>query len=239
MNALRTLKFSILRKALVAASAFFIAVSLLWVSVTFAAGTSGPTKLPADAPTDPAKISPAASDEELVQREKRRLEELFIWKMSEELKLSVETEGAFAEAIRSLNREKAKANVAVAEALNAIDKVQNSDRAKSKKEMEKAVKRYESAWRLYGALPLREVSRLRAILGPEKLGRYLVAKSVMAEKLTALSVKTAETEAGGGAKTEAGGGAKTEASGGARTEASGGAKKDASKTPTSKTGETK
>lgn len=198
-----------LRTALVTTSAVFFFVPLA------GAATSGPPKLPADAPTSAstsaAKISPAASDEELVAREKRRLEELFIWKMSEELKLPVETEGSFAEAIRSLNREKAKANVAVAEALNAIDKAQNSDRAKSKKEIEKAVKLYESAWRQYGALPLREVSRLRAILGPEKLGRYLVAKSVMAEKLTALSVG----------------------------EASGSGKKEAPKSPTPKTTETK
>jgi hypothetical protein len=119
--------------------------------------------------------------EKLIERERRRLEELLIWKMSEELKLSVEIEIPFAEAMRALNREKAKANVEVAEALSALGK------AKTRGETDVALKKYEKAWKDYGELPLREVSRIRAIVGPEKLSRYLVAKSQMAEKLKALS----------------------------------------------------
>ena len=146
---------------------------------------------PAKTSVGDAKPGADVSQEVLVAREKRRLEELFIWKMSEELKLPVETETSFAEAIRSLNREKAKANLDVAEALIAIDKAQNGDRLKSKVDIAKAVSRYEKAWRAYGALPIREVARMRTILGNERLGRYLVAKSMMAEKLKALSAREA------------------------------------------------
>ncbi len=123
----------------------------------------------------------ASTTEQLVERERRRLEELFIWKMSEELKLSVETETPFAEAIRALNREKASVNQELSRTLLAIEK------AKSAKEREAALKSYEKAWRQYGELPLKEISRMRPILGPEKLGQYLVGKSLMAEKLKALS----------------------------------------------------
>lgn len=135
----------------------------------------------------------AAPEETLVVEERRRLEELFISKMSEELKLSEKQKSQFAEAIRTLNREKAQANATIAEALVALDKAQSTDRTKSKKETEKAIRKYESAWRKYGALPLREISRLRAILGAEPLGRYLVAKSQMIEKLTAISANPAES----------------------------------------------
>jgi len=119
--------------------------------------------------------------EQMVDRERKRLEEVFIWKMSEELRLSVEIETTFAEAIRALNREKHSANSEVSMALVALEK------SKSPKERDQALKRYERAWRSYGELPIREVSRMKPILGVEKLGQYLVAKSQMAERLKALS----------------------------------------------------
>lgn len=131
---------------------------------------------------EPVSASSASlSTEQLVERERRRLEELFIWKMSEELKLSVETETPFAEAIRALNREKSAVNQELARALHEIEK------ANSPKEREAALKKYEKAWRQYGELPIKEINRMRPILGVEKLGQYLVGKSLMAEKLKALS----------------------------------------------------
>lgn len=122
--------------------------------------------------------------EQMVDRERKRLEEVFIWKMSEELRLSVEIETTFAEAIRALNREKYSANSEVSMALVALEK------SKSPKERDQALKRYERAWRTYGELPIREVSRMKPILGVEKLGQYLVAKSQMADRLKALSTNT-------------------------------------------------
>ncbi len=128
-----------------------------------------------------AASSTGLSTEQLVERERRRLEELFIWKMSEELKLSVETETPFAEAIRALNREKSVVNQELARALQEIEK------ANSPKDREVALKKYEKAWRQYGELPIKEINRMRPILGAEKLGQYLVGKSLMAEKLKSLS----------------------------------------------------
>ena len=125
-----------------------------------------------------------------VDRERRRLEELFIWKMSEELKLPLEKEKSFAEAMRALNRDKAKANLEIAKSLDAISKAQQlADPAKSRIAVEKAVKTYEKAVRNYGQLPLRETARMRGLLGAERLGRYLTAKAQMAEKLLALSAR--------------------------------------------------
>jgi hypothetical protein len=131
-----------------------------------------------------ATLASTLTTEQMVDRERKRLEEVFIWKMSEELRLSVEIETTFAEAIRALNREKYSANSEVSMALVALEK------SKSPKERDQALKRYERAWRTYGELPIREVSRMRPILGVEKLGQYLVAKSQMAERLKALSTNT-------------------------------------------------
>lgn len=141
--------------------------------------------------TSASESEKGVSQEVLVERERRRLEELFISKMSEELKLPVEKEAPFAEAIRSLNREKAKTNLEIERALEALSSAQNLDRKKARLATDKAVKRYEKAWRAYGQLPIREVSRLRSILGLEGVGRYLLAKAQMTEKLKALSAREA------------------------------------------------
>lgn len=142
-------------------------------------------------------VSPrSAWAEDPVERERRRLEELFIWKMSEELKLPVEIEASFTEAMRLLNREKAKANTELAAALAALEKAQSTKRPAVKTETNKALKRYERAVKTYGELPLREMARLRRILGSERLGRYLIAKSQMAEKLKSMSARDAGREAG-------------------------------------------
>ncbi len=101
--------------------------------------------------------------------------------MSEELKLAVEIETPFAEAIRALNREKAKVNQDLSKALQEIEN------SKTVKQREVALQNYEMAWRRYGDLPIKEMVRMRPILGSEKLGQYLVVKSLMAEKLKSLS----------------------------------------------------
>lgn len=141
--------------------------------------------------TSKAVAAQPTTSDILVDRERKRLEELFIWKMTEELKLPVEKEASFSEAVRSLNREKSKANSELASALEDIGRAQSVDKSKVRAATEKAVKRYEKAWRSYGDLPLREVQRLKKILGPELLGQYLLAKAQMAEKLKALSASEA------------------------------------------------
>jgi hypothetical protein len=178
----------------------FVVLSVQLISVVAA----GSIAVAARASSKPAKSSasskpatavspmpPPSAQDLLVDRERRRLEELFIWKISEELKLPVEMETSFAEAIRSLNREKARANADVAKALDELNQAQNAGQSKARAETERAVRKYEQAWKTYGALPLREVSRMRAILGSERLGKYLIAKSQMAEKLKALSAREA------------------------------------------------
>lgn len=141
----------------------------------------GPKASASPASSPAASLAKDQPTDQLVDRERRRLEELFIWKMSEELKLSVETETPFAEAIRDLNRAKFDVNQALAESLRSIEA------AKTAKERDAALKNHEKAWKKYGELPIKEISRMRPILGTEKLGRYLVSKAQMAEKLKALS----------------------------------------------------
>lgn len=163
-----------------------------------------------------ARLANASPEDAMVERERSRFEELFIQNMTKELKLSGFVEASFTKAIRRLNREKAQANDDVASALVALEKAQSASRtatpvetkagrpgkkqkvpkvATVKSETEKALRRYEKAMSTYSALPMLELSRLRKILGIEKLGQYLIAKSQMAEKLKALSAREAAPSA--------------------------------------------
>lgn len=134
-----------------------------------------------------------AASTDRVERERKRLEELFIWKMSEELKLSVDTEISFTEALRALNREKAAARLELNDALFSLNQVSGSLRGKESgltrpaKSSVDAIRLYEKAMRRYGEIPVREVARLKPILGPEGLARYLVAKSRVTDKLLSIS----------------------------------------------------
>ncbi|HRK07953.1 MAG TPA: hypothetical protein PLZ57_09320 [Pseudobdellovibrionaceae bacterium] len=126
-----------------------------------------------------------------VDRERKRLEELFIWKMSEELKLSVDTEVTFAEALRGLNREKSVALTELNEALMALGEATRREKTAGVASLSQAMSRYEKAVRRYGEVPVREVARLKPILGAEVLARYLFAKSQVTEKLLAISTSGA------------------------------------------------
>jgi hypothetical protein len=136
---------------------------------------------------DRADRAERADRVERVERERKRLEELFIWKMSEELKLSVDTEVAFAEALRGLNREKSVALNELNEALVTLGEATRREKAAGEARLSAAMNRYEKAVRRYGEVPVREVARLKPILGAEVLARYLFAKSQVTEKLLAIS----------------------------------------------------
>lgn len=113
-------------------------------------------------------------------KERSRLEELFIWKTSEELKLVPAEEMKYTEIIRTLNVEKKRSAEAMDEAIRGLGQV------KTKAEAEKALARHREALRKYQAVQLAELDRLRPLLGTERLARYLLVKNEITEKLKAV-----------------------------------------------------
>ncbi len=119
-------------------------------------------------------------------KERSRLEEIFIWKASEELKLPPSDEAKFTEIIKSLNASRRQAG----DEMDAA--VKNLGEAKSKAEAEKALARHRAALKVVHGLQTAELDKLSPLLGPEKLARYLVVKTALLEKLkTMLSGPTA------------------------------------------------
>ena len=128
----------------------------------------------------------AASDA-VDSKERSRLEELFIWKASEELKLPPKEETKFNEIIHELNARRRAAGEELEVATKQLDEV------KSKAEIEKALARHKAALKRIQALQLAELDQLKQLLGPEKLARYLVVKTSLLEKLKTLISSPAPT----------------------------------------------
>lgn len=109
-----------------------------------------------------------------------RLEELFVWKVSEGLELPAEQEVKFTETIRELNLQKKKAAEALEESVSQLAK------AKTKLEVDKALAAHRKALKAHHDIQLAELDRLKSLFGSEKLARYLVMKSELSEKLKEL-----------------------------------------------------
>lgn len=110
-------------------------------------------------------------------KERSRLEELFIWKTSEELKLEAKEELKFTETIRTINARRRAANVKMDQAVNELTKV------KSKADADKALAAHHAALREIQSVQNDEVAQLKKLLGSEKAAQYLVVKSAILEKL--------------------------------------------------------
>lgn len=145
--------------------AFAARVSALLFVVAF-------VSLPASRAEANAPQTPAAES-----KERARLEELFIWKTSEELKLQPADEQKFTDIIHALNKRRRDANARMDAAMDVLAA------AKTKAESEKALSAHRAALRETQAVQTAELDRLRPLLGPEKLAKYIVTKNSILEKL--------------------------------------------------------
>lgn len=114
----------------------------------------------------------------VVAAEKRnQLEELVIWKMSDELKLNSTEEKKFTEIVQSLNQKKAQANQAMQASLEKLGKLSTI------KEKEEELSRYRKNLQNYGRIAEEEFDRLKPVLGPEKMIQYLQIKQDLTNRI--------------------------------------------------------
>lgn len=161
---------------------------------------------------------PSAMADSAAPKHRTHLDELFIWKMSEELKLPPEEELKFSEIISGLNAQKRELYERLDEAVKKLAQ------ANGTKAAEAALTAHRKLIGEQQALQTKELDSLRSLLGAERMAKYLVAKNELTERLKAMLTTPQGGEASrGGGTAEAGA-----ASGGAAS--SGAAKKGASGT---------
>jgi hypothetical protein len=111
---------------------------------------------------------------------KNRVEELFIWKISDEMKLSVPEEKAFSDLIRALNQKRHAANESLQNTLKKM-----SD-AKSLKEKEKLLSDHRKHLKTYNDLSVEEADRIEKLFGAEKATQYFVLKNDLTNRLKSM-----------------------------------------------------
>jgi alanyl-tRNA synthetase len=109
-----------------------------------------------------------------------RVEELFIWKISEELKLSVKEEKEVASLIKDLNQRKSDAN----EKIEAL--VQKQMAAEGDSTASSFVKDYRIAINNYNKISVDEIDRIQKILPKAKVAKYFVVKSDLSKRIRGL-----------------------------------------------------
>lgn len=118
------------------------------------------------------------------QSEKRnQLEELFIWKTSDELKLSPVDEKKFTEIIKELNQKKADLNHSLQESVEKMTKLSGATVAKKRDE---ELSRYRKTLQAYNHISEDEFDKLKTLLGSEKLVHYLQIKQDLTNRIKSM-----------------------------------------------------
>lgn len=112
--------------------------------------------------------------------EKRnQLEELLIWKMSDELKLNTGEEKKFTETIRSLNARKAELNLALQVSIEKMGKADT-------KAKEAELLHYRKTLVGYNRLSEEEFDRLKPLLGADRFVQYLLIKQDLTNRIKSM-----------------------------------------------------
>ncbi len=119
-----------------------------------------------------------------ISKQQKRIQDLFIWKVSEELKLDAQTEAKFSKIVHQLGIEK---HDAAEKMQDSIAKMRNAN----EREIQAHISEYETHLDQHMACQKKELDSLRKIFSPEQLARYLVVKQ---EILTNLKSRMASTK---------------------------------------------
>lgn len=113
-------------------------------------------------------------------KNRQRIQELFIWKVSDQLELTPEEDKAFRTIIEELNNKKQEASIKMKATVRALEK------AKDEKTRVQLLGKYESELQTYLATQTEEISKLQKLFDAEKMSKYLVVKAKLTESLRIL-----------------------------------------------------
>lgn len=144
----------------------------------------GSTAFAADGPAAAAPGAPPPQP--AAPKRAQRLEELFVWKLSDELKLSPTDEKKFSDLIHDLNNQKAQLHEKVEASLKKLEG------AATEKARVAAFGEYRKNLQAYQNLSIEELDRVKALLGLERLAKYVEIKSDLTSKVKSLLLDRGE-----------------------------------------------
>ena len=115
---------------------------------------------------------------------KTYLEDIFIWRMSDELKLSTHDERQFTDIQKNLNKKKSEINKQIQEMTLQIA----AEGKNSAKQLNATLAKYRKLLTLYNQLSTNEFDAIKKLLGAKKFAQYLNIKSELNNKVKLLLV---------------------------------------------------
>jgi hypothetical protein len=112
--------------------------------------------------------------------QKTKLEQLFLWKISEELKLSIKEEKQLGEIIQDLDHQRQELSEKIQEQIKEMSLEKNPAK------LEKALLQYKKNLKLQAELNTDEIDRVKKALGVSKAAQYLFVKSELSIKVKGL-----------------------------------------------------
>jgi hypothetical protein len=115
---------------------------------------------------------------------KTHLEDIFIWKMSDELKLSAREEKQFTEVSKNLNRKKTELNHQIQQLTQALP--ENGSDAE--------LRQYKKLLQQYSQLSVEEFDAMKKLLGPKRFVSYLKIKNELTSKMKSILIGEKSSE---------------------------------------------
>lgn len=113
-------------------------------------------------------------------KSRQRIQELFIWKVSDHLGLSPEQDTKFRKIIEDLNDKKLKASIAMKANIDSLED------AKTEEKRKEILSEYEKNLNEYLGVQKNELERLGEIFDEERMAKYLIVKAKLTENLRVL-----------------------------------------------------
>jgi predicted nucleic acid-binding Zn-ribbon protein len=110
----------------------------------------------------------------------QRLEDLFIWKVSDELKLSAVEEEEFASQLRALNTKRKKLNDEIE---NLLKEMGELSLAQKESELPKKLRDYERKIKQYSDTQVEEIKQVEKVLGVRRAAVYFSLKNDLVFKI--------------------------------------------------------
>lgn len=109
---------------------------------------------------------------------KNHIEDIFIWKISDELKLSVQQEKKFSDINKRLNKKKADLNKKIQESIQNLN--ENSP--------EINLTEHRKLLSEYNQISIREFDEIKSLLGAKKFAMYLKIKNELTSKVKSILI---------------------------------------------------
>jgi hypothetical protein len=119
----------------------------------------------------------ATSSTATANKARSRIEELFVWRVSDTLSLSPDVEGKFSSEFKRLSEQKAQLS-------NELEKlVEDLEKSRDPKSTETLLKQYKEKLKAHSRIQIDEMESFEKLFGKQKFAQYLVLKRELTQKL--------------------------------------------------------